>query len=121
MQKIYDLLFHIGANPSYKGYHYLAYIVYRIITQSSEPSPFLIKDFYTDAAQHFHTSPDSIQQGIRTFLKAYWTYGNGKYFQHVTGYKGTIPIPSKDFVAVLADYLLIHQAGSKHRVNAKRT
>lgn len=121
MQQIYELLFRIGASPSYKGYHYLAYIIHRIIAQSSEPSPFLIKNLYADAAQHFNTSPDSIQQGIRTFLKAYWTYGNGECFRRVTGYKGAIPVPAKYFVAVLADYLLRHPSGSKSRAGLKRT
>ncbi len=121
MQQIYELLFHIGATPSYKGYHYLAYILGRIITQNSEPSPFLIKNLYADAAQHFHTSPDSIQQGIRTFLNAYWAYGNGKCFQRVTGYKGSIPIPTKYFVAVLADYLLRHPSDGKSNAGLKCT
>ena len=61
MQQTYDLLSHLGAASSYKGYHYLAYIIDRIVAQNNEPTPFRIKDFYVDAAQHFHTSPDSIQ------------------------------------------------------------
>ena len=59
MQQTYDLLFLIGAPSSYKGYYYLAYIIDRIIKQNSEPSPFCIKDFYAEAAQHFQASPDS--------------------------------------------------------------
>ena len=109
-EQIYDLLSRIGASPSYKGCHYLAYIVCRIVEHSSGPSPFLMKDFYADAAQRFHTSPDSIQQSIRTFLKNYWMLENGKHFQTVTGYRGAVPIPPKDFITVLVDYILKHSA-----------
>ncbi len=111
MQQTYDLLFHIGATSSYKGYHYLSYIIDRIEAQNSAPFPFRIKDFYVDAAQHFHTSPDSIQQGIRTFLKVYWTYGNTDIFRRVTGYTGALPLPPKDFIAMLVDYHFRHPAG----------
>lgn len=106
--QIYDLLSRIGASPSYKGCHYLAYIVCRIVEQSSQPSRFLMKDFYEDASKHFSTTPDSIQQSIRTFLKNYWLLENGRHFQNVTGYKGAVPIPPKDFITVLVDYLLMH-------------
>ena len=109
-EQIYELLSHIGASPSYKGCHYLAYIVCRIVEQSNGPSPFLMKDYYADASQRFHTTPDSIQQSIRTFLKNYWMLENGKHFQKVTGYRGAVPIPPKDFIAVLVDHLLKNSA-----------
>ncbi len=121
MQQTYDLLSHLGAASSYKGYHYLAYIIDRIVAQNNEPTPFRIKDFYVDAAQHYHTSPDSIQQGIRTFLRVYWAYGNGENFRRITGYKGTVPLPPKDFIAMLVDYHFRHPAGNKRKPDAKRT
>ena len=40
MQQTYDLLSHLGAASSYKGYHYLAYIIDRIVAQNNEPTPF---------------------------------------------------------------------------------
>ena len=89
-------------------------IIWRILSaglwSSNGPSPFLMKDYYADASQRFHTTPDSIQQSIRTFLKNYWMLENGKHFQKVTGYRGAVPIPPKDFITVLVDYLLRNSA-----------
>lgn len=102
--QVSELLIRIGANPSYRGFPYLTHIICRASSEGSEP--FLTsKVLYRDAAEYFHVSPDSIQHSIRTLLNAYWAQDNGKYFCHITGYPNSGPLPPKEFIAVLADYL----------------
>lgn len=102
--QISELLIRIGANPSYRGFPYLTYIICQ--TASDDAGPFLTsKALYRDAAEYFHISPDSIQHSIRTLLNAYWTQGNGKHFCHITGYPNSGPLPPKEFIAILTDYL----------------
>lgn len=99
-----ELLIRIGVNPSYKGYPYLIFIIRQ--AASDDKSPFLTsKVLYQSAAGYFHVSPDSIQHSIRTLLDAYWGQGNGRHFRSVTGYPNSGPLPPKEFIAVLADYL----------------
>ena len=91
-----ELLIRIGVNPSYRGYQ----------AASAEDSLFLTsKVLYQAAAEYFHVSPDSIQHSIRTLLDAYWEQENGIHFCNVTGYPNPGPLPPKEFIAVLADYL----------------
>lgn len=99
-----ELLIRIGVNPSYRGYPYLTHIIFQ--ASSDEDSPFLTsKALYQDTAEYFHVSPDSVQHSIRTLLDAYWEQGNGSHFCTVTGYPNAGPLPPKEFIAVLADYL----------------
>ncbi len=99
-----ELLIRIGVNPSYRGYPYLTSIICQ--AASDESSPFLTsKALYQAAAEYFHVSPDSVQHSIRTLLDAYWEQGNGSHFCTVTGYPNAGPLPPKEFIAVLADYL----------------
>lgn len=99
-----ELLIRIGVNPSYRGFPYLTHIICQAASGSG--GPFLTsKTLYYDAAKHFHVSPDSIQHSIRTLLNAYWMQNNGKYFCQITGYPNSGPLPPKEFIAVLVDYL----------------
>jgi hypothetical protein len=102
--QVSELLIRIGANPSYRGFPYLTYVIWQ--AASGGNGPFLSsKALYRDAAECFHVSPDSIQHSIRTLLNAYWMQDNGKHFCHITGYPNSGPLPPKEFIAVLADYL----------------
>lgn len=102
--QVSELLIRIGANPSYRGFPYLTHVICQ--AASGGNGPFLSsKALYRDAAECFHVSPDSIQHSIRTLLNAYWMQDNGKHSCHITGYPNSGPLPPKEFIAVLADYL----------------
>lgn len=99
-----NLLIGIGINPSYRGYPYLTYIICQTTSNRAEMF-FTCKSLYQSAAEYFHVSPDSIQHSIRTLLNAYWRQGNGTYFYSITGYPNSEPLPPKEFITVLSDYL----------------
>lgn len=106
MEKNYvsEMLIRIGINPSYRGYPFLVHIIHHAATYAN--GPFLTsKALYQNAAEHYHVSPDAIQHSIRTILDTYWGQDNGKYFRNVTGYPNAGPLPPKEFIAVLSDYL----------------
>lgn len=102
--QICDLLIQIGINPAYKGYFYLVHII--SLAVSDRDQPFLvIKDLYGKTAAHYGVTTASIQHSIRTLLDAYWIQDNSKYFYKTTKYPVSNPLPPKEFIAILADYI----------------
>lgn len=103
-REISELLTRVGICPSYKGYPCL---VHAIWLAASDSTPFiLIKKIYADTAAHFGMSADSVQHGIRTLLEAFWNQKDSrKYFYNIVGYPVHDPLPPKEFIAVVTDYI----------------
>lgn len=102
--QISELLAQIGTNPAYKGYSYLIHVIY--LASSEGDGTFLtLKRLYADTSQHFNVSPDSIQHSVRTLLDAYWNQDNTKYFYDTVKYPVHGPLPPKEFISVLSNYI----------------
>ena len=105
--QIKGLLTRLGISSVLKGYRYLVHIIY--LASSKKDNYFLLKDLYAATADYFHTSQSCIQRSIRTLLDNYWNDQNMKCFSEIIGYPVYHPLPPKEFVAVIADYLLLNQ------------
>ena len=107
-KQIIQLLARIGISSVLKGYRYLVHIIFLAISQN-ENSYFLLKDLYTATADYFQISSSCVQRSVRTLLDTYWNEHNIKHFSAVVGYPVFHPLPPKEFVAVIVDYMQTHQ------------
>lgn len=103
-RKIPELLTRIGLNPACKGHPYLVHVIRLSIRNES---PFLVsKNLYANTAAYFGVSPDSVQHGIRTLIDSYWKQEeNRNYFCDIIRFPVYEPLPPKEFIAVIIDYL----------------
>lgn len=103
--QIRDFLNRLGFSPSYKGYPYLVWAIYLVMTDCSHFFP-VMKYLYLNIAEHFGTSPSVVQYAIRAILEAHRTPQNVRRFSELTGYLADcIPTP-KEFIAIIADHLM---------------
>lgn len=101
-QKVAVLLTKIGIRPSYKGYPYLAEVIF---LASELTVPIAITDLYAQASKTFHVTPNTVQNNIRTVLKNYWNSGYCEKLSKITGYPIHENLPAKEFVYLIADYI----------------
>lgn len=106
-KQISELLTQIGLNPAYRGYLYLVHIIY-LVSSDSDFTFFTLKGLYQRTSADLNISSGAIQHNIRTLLDSYWNQENMKYFRNLTGYPVHGPVPPKEFIAVLADYIRRH-------------
>lgn len=102
--QISELLIQIGLSPAYKGYSYLVHIIYLAVSDKDQPF-LIIKELYEKTAKHFGVTAASIQHSIRTLLDAYWIQDASKHFYRLTKYPAGNPLPPKEFIAILTDYI----------------
>lgn len=103
--RIQNLLNRLGVSSSSKGYPYLVHAIYLVMTDCSHYCP-VMKYLYFDIAEHFGTSPTAVQYAIRIMLEAHHTPQYLQSFSELTGYPANHTPTPKEFIAILADYLL---------------
>ena len=71
---ITKLLWEIGIPMHVHGYHYLTYAL-QLTTNQTETSVNLSHQLYPCIAQHFHTTPSSVERSIRHAIELAWKRG----------------------------------------------
>ena len=62
------------------------------------------KRLYPRIAEHFHTSPQSVEHSIRYCIKQSWEAGNRPLFHEIAGRQLSGCPYASEFIAMLADY-----------------
>lgn len=97
----------LGIAPNLKGYPYLVYLISLAASSNRWDAPKL-QELYVRTGEHFNVPPEKIAGNIRTVLKKYWNQKNSSAFFEITHYRGEGSLPVKEFVYVVADYLVNH-------------
>lgn len=104
---ISSLFNELGICPSYKGYPYLMHITGLAAAYYGKPFP-CMKILYQQTAVHFGISENKAKDDIRTLLRNYWEQKTASRFSDIIGYPVQDRLTSKEFVAIVAEYLALH-------------
>lgn len=97
----------LGISPNYIGYRYLVHVVLLAVSYSGQTFPQL-KDLYAETAEYFDVSVGIVMHDIRTVLRTYWNRNDTDTFTKVTGYPVSDTLTIKEFVSIVAEYLVTH-------------
>lgn len=107
-EKIIQLLAEFGVPTNLKGYIYLRYAIYLIVTKYSINYNILQNIVYPEIAEEFQTTSNRIRRAIRNAITATWNRGNiellNQYFENST--KPEVVIPSNNrFIIKIAQLI----------------
>lgn len=106
-KRISNLFQKLGISPRYKGYPYLVHLVNLAINYYGQSFP-NIKELYQQTAKHFDIPLGMVTDNIRTLLRNYWNQKNAAIFSSIIGYPVPDRLSTKEFVAVIAEYLAVN-------------
>lgn len=106
-KQIENLLYKMGANRSYTGFHYLVYGVSQIIDDPSRMT-YICKGVYVDTAVHFQTSMYCVERNIRTLKLMIWNHANQPILNEVMGYPADSSPKNAQFIDALSKYVIAH-------------
>ncbi|MGF0034373.1 sporulation initiation factor Spo0A C-terminal domain-containing protein [Bariatricus sp. SGI.154] len=105
MEKIKRLIFSLGIRSTYQGFHYLCYAL-MLCLQDENYLLSVYKYLYTDVAEHFNVSRDSVDHCLRTVVSACWYRGNRDLLIKLSGYNLTQKPTNGEFIDILYQALV---------------
>lgn len=96
-----------GVPPNYRGYPYLVHVIWLAATFHGNSFPY-IKTLYEQTAEDFGVSAETVSGNIKTLIKAYENKKTMEIFSRITRYPVHDYLTIKEFVFIVAEYLLTH-------------
>lgn len=104
MQKTKQLLFQLGIRSTYKGVRYICYAL-ELCKQNEDYLLLVHKRLYTDVAEHFAVSRDSVEHCLRTIVDTCWDRGDRNLLIKISGCEMTDKPTAGEFIDILYNYL----------------
>ena len=103
IREIYDLLYRLGINATYKGFFHASYATL-LATENLERLLLVTKWLYPEVAKKYHTTPECVERNIRTVAAVAWR-NNPELLREITRCQLSDQSTAAQFVAILATYL----------------
>ena len=105
------ILNRLGIHLSSLGHQYIVYAV-ALVRDDSSLLHSVTSALYPAIANRFCVSPASVEQSIRYCLNHCWQMGNRALLNEIAGYPLQYRPYTRDFIAMLADYVCREEAES---------
>lgn len=102
-----NLLRRLGVNNSYVGFRYSVYSV-RCVAIDPDLLLYISKGLYIEIADHYETSPSSVERGIRTVINTIWNHGDRELLNEVFGFEVEKKPCNTAFIDALSQYMQKH-------------
>lgn len=100
----------LGVPASLRGYYYLRYGIELMVKDMTLVSAICTK-LYPAIAKEFNVSWQAVERCIRTAIETGWDRGNIETKEKIFGYMRKIPPTNAEFMATVADYILLESEG----------
>lgn len=97
----------LGVPPNYRGYPYLVHVTWLAVTVYGNSFPYL-KTLYEQTAKDFGVSVETVSGNIKTLKQAYENKKTMEIFSRITRYPVQDYLTTKEFIFIVAEYLLTH-------------
>lgn len=107
---ITNILKDYGASANYRGYHYLRYGI-ELMVKDMTLITAICKKLYPAIAKEFNVSWQTVERAIRHVIEIGWNRGNIETKEKLFGYRMKFPPTNAEFMAAIADYILLESEG----------
>lgn len=107
MQLIYETLRGLGLTSKYQGYQQLAEAT-KIVLEHEDFMLNVTKNIYPEVALRVRTTPQSVEQNIRTAIEVCWRQTGPEGFSRISGCKMTKIPTNAEFIDMFAFYIETH-------------
>lgn len=104
MQKTKQLLFRLGIRSTYNGFHYLCYAL-ELCKQNEDYLLKVQKLLYSEVAERYGVSRDSVEHCLKTVVNACWDRGDQKFLIKISGCEMTGKPTPREFIDILYYHL----------------